>query len=118
MVAAWVLVTTRQCPELMGLMSMKVRVRSSSWILNEGICPSRILQKTQSMGPPWLDLEGPAMRIRKLAVLDAHDGVVQPLGERPDAAVLDHHLVPAVGQLAHRRDDGGGAGAEHFLELP
>src|SRR5688572_22783330 len=117
MVAACALVTTRQCPELRGLMSMNVRVRSSSWILNEGICPSRILQNTQSMGSPWLDLERPAVRVRRPGVLDAHDGVVESLRQRPDAAVLDDHSPAPVGQLAHRRDDGGGAGAEHFRQL-
>ena len=48
--AAWTLVITRQWPELSGLMSMKTRVLSSSKIFIEGTWPSRILQKTQSMG--------------------------------------------------------------------
>ena len=49
MVAACRLVTTRQCPRFSGLMSMKQSVRSSSWTFTEGICPSRILQNTQSV---------------------------------------------------------------------
>src|SRR5262245_46159155 len=110
MVGAWVFVATRQWPELSGLMSMKQSVRSSSYSLNEGISPSRILQNTQSfMGPPqWgprpgpqalqrsahpgksrgaprhgsrlLDDDRPAVRIGCRRVLDPDDGVVQLLG--------------------------------------
>src|SRR5678816_2512019 len=119
MVAACALVATRQWPEFRGLMSMNVSVRSSSWILNEGICPSRILQKTQSMHPSpggGLDLDRPPVRIGVLAVLDAHNGVVQPLGQGRDAPPVDRHLLAPVGELAHRRDHRGRAGAEHFLE--
>src|SRR3972149_5025706 len=105
---AWALVTTRQWPELSGLMSMIVSVRPSSKIFIEGICPSRILQKTQSMAP--LDLEGPAMGIGRLPVLDPHDGVVEPLGQRADLAAVDDNLLALVGKLAHRRDDGRRSG--------
>jgi hypothetical protein len=47
-VAAWRLGTTRQWPELRGLMSMNVSVLSSSSIFIDGSLPSMILQKTQS----------------------------------------------------------------------
>src|SRR5215471_17121878 len=62
------------------------------------------------------DLDGPAVRIRRLAILDAHDRVVQPLGERADLAVVDYHPLALVGQLADGRDDGRRTGAPHFLE--
>src|SRR5439155_6275829 len=48
-VGAWFLVTTRQWPEFSGLMSMKHSVRASSYTFRDGICPSRILQNTQSV---------------------------------------------------------------------
>src|SRR5215510_6910781 len=127
----------RQWPELIGLMSMKAIVMSSSKIFMDGICPSRSLQKTQSViygppigrsrEPPWRlhppssshrsdghrqtrsrsappsspgtsDRQRPAVRIRRLAVLDRDDRVVQALGERPDPAAVDHHLLALVGQ--------------------
>src|SRR4029077_18830449 len=61
------------------------------------------------------DRERPAIGVRGLAVLDGHDGVVELLGERPDLAPVDHHLLALVGQLAHRRDHRGGAGAPQLL---
>src|SRR5215510_11334943 len=133
-------------------MSMKQRVRSSSYSLNEGISPSRILQNTQSfMGPPaWgprhvplipptlgtprqtrgaarhsyrslydsrlLDDDRPAVRIGRRRVLDPDDGVVQLLRQSADAPAVDHDALVLVGQLPHRRDDGGGAGAEHLAQ--
>src|SRR4026208_1235884 len=57
------------------------------------------------------DRPRPAVRVRRLAVLDRHDRVVEALGERTDLAAVDHHPLALVGQLAHRRDDRGGAAA-------
>src|SRR4029453_5107853 len=66
--------------------------------------------------PAASDRQCPAVRIRRLAVLDRDDLVVQALGERTDPAAVDDHLLALVGQLAHWRDDRGGAGAPHLLQ--
>src|SRR6266436_3250188 len=113
-VGAWRFVTTRQWPGFSGLMSMKVSVRSSSSIFVEGIRPSRILQNTQSLIVS--DLHGPAVGIRRLAVLDPHDGVVEALGELSDLRAVDDHALALVGELPDGRDDGGGAGAPDLLQ--
>src|SRR6266566_2348051 len=98
-------------------MSMKASVLSSSKIFIEGIWPSRTLQKTQSVIMTLRsDRERPAVGIGCLPVLDGHDGVIEPLGQRPDLAAVDHHLPALVGQLAHRRDDRRGAGSPRLVQ--
>src|SRR5678816_3414464 len=92
----------------------------------EGIWPSRILQNTQSLiGDASLsrvdsgngsDDSRPSVRVRRGAVLDTHDGVVQLLREGTGAASVDGDPFVLVGQLAHGRDDRRGAGGPGLLE--
>src|SRR4026208_387389 len=51
------------------------------------------------------DRQRPAVRVRRLAVLDRHDRVVEALGERTDLAAVDHHPLALVGQPAHPPHD-------------
>src|SRR5262245_7557425 len=110
-------VTTRQWPVFSGLMSKNVRVRSSSAIFTDGILPSRIMQNTHSlMAVGLLHLDGPAIGIRRAAVLDAHDRVVETLGQRSDLSTVDHHALTLVGQLPDGRDDRGRSRAPDLFE--
>src|SRR5687767_9060386 len=98
-------------------MSMMASVRSSSYTFMEGSCPSQILQNTHSLiSCSLVDGDHPAAWIRRRTVLDAHDGIVQPLRDLTDLAPVDDDALSHVRQLAHRRNDGGGAGAPHFTE--
>src|SRR3989441_10779059 len=142
-VGAWFLVTTRQWPEFSGLMSMKHSVRASSYTFRDGICPSRILQNTQSVMRDSLRPRGrrgsslvaprarprpvddhpsgrhrPSARVGCGTGLDGDDGVVEPLGQLADAAAVDHDALALEGQLADRGDDGGGARAPDLLQRP
>ena len=62
-----------------------------------------------------VDLGGPAHVVRELAPLDAGDGIIQLVGDRADLAVVDVGNVALIAQLADRRDDRRGTGAEYFL---
>src|SRR5215470_12862960 len=46
-----------------------------------------------------LHLDGPRVRIGHLGVLDAHDGVVELLGQRADGTAVDDHAAGFVGEL-------------------
>src|SRR2546430_1624173 len=63
-----------------------------------------------------LDRHRPSSDLGGGAVLDADDGVVQPLGQLTDPAAVDDDAVALEGELTHRRDDGGGAGAPDLLQ--
>src|SRR5688500_3397940 len=109
------------------------------------MAPSRILQNTQSplictppyrgasrlcrdaserwgvwgamSGPPTsLDDHSPSVLVRRRAVLDGHDGVVELLRGLPDAPAVDDEPLALVGELADRRDDGGRPRRPHLAE--
>ena len=59
----------------------------------------------------------PAVLVRDPAILDAGEGLIELHGQGADAlAVTESNGAIAIGELADRRDDGGGAGAPHFLQ--
>src|SRR5258705_3263406 len=64
----------------------------------------------------FLNFYGPVVGIGGLRVLDAHDGVVELLGQRRGPPAVDDHALALVGELAHWRDDRRRARAEDFLE--
>ena len=58
----------------------------------------------------------PASGVFQLAGLDAGDGIVELLGQLADGAAIDGHDLIHIAQLAHGRDDSGGAGAPALLQ--
>lgn len=79
---------------------------------------SRLRRQETMLGQAGCLADGidPAVGIRQIAPLDAHQVVIHGLGDGADFAfVQDHGPVP-VGQLTHGGDDGSGAGAEGFSE--
>ena len=62
-------------------------------------------------------LYSPAQLIRQLAPLDAGQGVVQLVGNFADLTVVDVSNIALVAQLANRRDNCSGTGAEYLFQL-
>ena len=62
------------------------------------------------------DLDSPALLIGQDTGLNAGDGVIQLLTQVTDLAAIDDHHIILVAQLADRRNNGSGTGAEAFFQ--
>src|SRR5439155_5992460 len=71
----------------------------------------------QTIRQSTLERGHPAVLVGLASRLHARDGVEQPRRDLARLAVVDQHVLALPAERAHRRDDRGGAAAEHLAQL-